>query len=327
MSTLRTLRLILNLVPTNALQQSFSGKGRRAGYPGSLPSICICDDELLIMAGEDPKGCLYSYLMPEAWRGYFVLERTVSRQAAGLLGSGPPIRIRIRTCPMAWINAVDFIDEAHKGMAAVRSPTSVVIAAPGLVSMEHRAPPTLWALPPNWFSVYVDNFDQGTIILSTVEMEYTFTSSGTQAVLGDACGLPSAQPDVDEAGKCALVWERLGAQFRSRDRLLGTSSARKAAVMGSLLHLLAGEVVDVAELATVVGKLTFLFQFSRPLLSILARTFSLIQALGETGGFHPLPDDVAEELLLCAMVLPSAWIDLRARIREEVVALVASEEE
>ena len=159
-----------------------------------------------------------------------------------------------------------------------------------------------------------------------MEREYTFTSSGTQVALRDACGLHGAQPDEDEAGERTLVWESLGAQFRSRDGLLGTGSARKAAVMGSLLHLLAGEVVDVAELATVVGKLTFLFQFSRPLLSILARTFSLIQALGETGGCHPLPDDVADELLLCAMVLPSAWIDLRARIREEVVAIVASEE-
>ena len=187
-STLRTLRLILNLVPTNALQQSFSGKGRRVGYPGSWPTICLCDDELMVMAGEDPKGCFYSYLMPEAWRGYFVLERTVSRQAAGLLASGPPIRIRIRTCPMGWINAVDFIDEAHKGMATEPAPASADIAPPGLVGMGHRAPPMFWALPLNWFSVYVDNFDQGTIILRTLEKEYTFTSSGTQVALRDACG-------------------------------------------------------------------------------------------------------------------------------------------
>ena len=45
-----------------------------------------------------------------------------------------------------------------------------------------------WALPLNWFSVYVDNFDQGTIILRTLEKEYTFTSSGTQVALRDACG-------------------------------------------------------------------------------------------------------------------------------------------
>ena len=78
----------------------------------SIPlRVLVCDDELMVMAGEDPKGCFYSYLMPEAWRGYFVLERTVSRQAAGLLASGPPIRSRIRTCPMGWINAVDFIEE------------------------------------------------------------------------------------------------------------------------------------------------------------------------------------------------------------------------
>ena len=128
------------------------------------------------------------------------------------------------------------------------------------------------ALPINWFSVYVDNFDQGTIILKTWEKEYTFTSSGAQVALREAYAFHGVQRDEAKAGEGTLVWETLGAQLRGRDGLLGSSSARKAAVMGSLLHLLAGKVVDMAELATVIGKLIFLFQFSRPLLSILEET-------------------------------------------------------
>ena len=324
--TQRILRLIVNLVPTNALQRSFGGEAREMGYPGLWPSICLCEDELMVMSGEDQKGCFHLYLIPEAWRGYFVLERTVSRKAAGLPTAGPPIRVRIRTCPMGWINAVDFIQEAHRRMVTEPAPAGAGIDPSRLIRMGHRMPPMIEALPINWFSVYVDNFDQGTIILKTWEKEYTFTSSGAQVALREAYAFHGVQRDEAKAGEGTLVWETLGAQLRGRDGLLGSSSARKAAVMGSLLHLLAGKVVDMAELATVIGKLIFLFQFSRPLMSILEETFSFIQALGETGGRHPLPDDVAEELLLCAMVLPSAWIDLRAHISEEVVATDASEE-
>ena len=64
-----------------------------------------------------------------------------------------------------------------------------------------------------------------------------------------------------KSGEGALVWASLGAQLRGREGLLGTSSARKAAVLGPLLHLLGSELVHPGELATVVGMLIFLLQF------------------------------------------------------------------
>ena len=67
--TKQVLRLIINLVPTNALQKQFWGEAREMGYPGLWPMICLCDDEIMVMPGEDQKGCFHLYLIPEAWRG------------------------------------------------------------------------------------------------------------------------------------------------------------------------------------------------------------------------------------------------------------------
>ena len=103
--------------------------------------ICLCDDEVMVMSGEDQKGCFHLYLIPEPWRGFFVLERPVSRAAAGLASRGGPVRIRIRTCPMGWINAVDFIQEAHRRMVTEPAPGGAEIDHRRLIRMGHKLPP------------------------------------------------------------------------------------------------------------------------------------------------------------------------------------------
>ena len=69
----RILRLIINLVPTNALQRQFKGESRRMGYPGLWPHLVLYDDEAMTFYSEDQKACFHMYRVPAAWRGYFVL--------------------------------------------------------------------------------------------------------------------------------------------------------------------------------------------------------------------------------------------------------------
>ena len=42
----RVLRLIVNLVPTNALQRAYGGAAKRMGYPGLWPLMTIFDDQV-----------------------------------------------------------------------------------------------------------------------------------------------------------------------------------------------------------------------------------------------------------------------------------------
>ena len=54
-------------------------------------------------------------------------------------------------------------------MVTEPAPVGAGIDPSRLIRMGHRMPPMIEALPINWFSVYVDNFDQGTIILKSWE--------------------------------------------------------------------------------------------------------------------------------------------------------------
>ena len=115
------LRLIINLTPTNALQRQFKGQSRTMGYPGLWPHLVLQDHELMVFYSEDQKACFHLYEIPAPWRGYFVLKRQVRPETVGL-PPGPPIRVRVRTCPMGWVNAVDFIQEAHSRMLTLDPP-------------------------------------------------------------------------------------------------------------------------------------------------------------------------------------------------------------
>ena len=70
----RVLRLIINLVPTNALQRQLKGESRRMGYPGLRPGLwprrVLYGDEAMTFYSEDQKLCFHMYRVPAAWRGY-----------------------------------------------------------------------------------------------------------------------------------------------------------------------------------------------------------------------------------------------------------------
>ena len=76
----------------------------------------LLEDEVMVMYSEDQAACFHAVLVPEAWRGFFVLAKEVDGAALGC-APGSRVRPRFRTCPMGWAQAVDFIQEAHERLA------------------------------------------------------------------------------------------------------------------------------------------------------------------------------------------------------------------
>ena len=63
---------------------------------------------------------------------------------------------------MGWVQAVDVIQEAHRSLVQ-----SAGIAHSSSIQMNSLLPKQEVGRPRHWYSVYVDNYDEGNIILET----------------------------------------------------------------------------------------------------------------------------------------------------------------
>ena len=223
------------------------------GYPGLWPLMTIFEDEVGIFYSEDQKACFHLYAVPRLWRGAFVLEKKVPGSALGLSGSGE-VGPRLRTCPMGWVSAVDFIQEAHEKLVTSPPPLGAGISRDLLVRMGAPAPTTAGGPPRNWYSVYVDNWDQGKVVLKTEMGDYLYKASGEQLALRDAYAAMGVLRDPAKAAEGTTVWESLGAQLRGEDRLVGTSATRRSAVLSLLLEAVTADDVSGDDLLVIIGK-------------------------------------------------------------------------
>ena len=108
----RTLRLIVNLIPSNHCQRRMPLQAsKRMGYAPMWGTMVLLEDEVIMPFGEDIKHCFHIFAPGPKWRGYFVL----SKKASGHCfqdGCRQPGRARVRSAPMGWCNIVDFVQSA-----------------------------------------------------------------------------------------------------------------------------------------------------------------------------------------------------------------------
>ena len=149
---LRTLRLIINLIPSNSFQRRVPSKpSQRMGYGPSWGRLYLHDDEVILCCAEDQKHCFHVYRPGYAWRGYFVLNRKASGAAFhdGNPEAGYP---RVRSAPMGWNNVVYFIQDGFETLAKRAQ------LDPGqMIRMGEASPMGPLTTPRDYFSFYVDN--------------------------------------------------------------------------------------------------------------------------------------------------------------------------
>ena len=75
----RSLRLIVNLIPTNLLQRRMPDQASKSmGYAPLWGNMVLLEDEVVLSYGEDVKHCFHIFSPGPRWRGYFVLSKEAS---------------------------------------------------------------------------------------------------------------------------------------------------------------------------------------------------------------------------------------------------------
>ena len=154
-SWLRTLRLIVNLIPSNSFQRRVPYRtSEQMGYAPLWGQLYVHESEVVLCCAEDQKQCFHLYRPGEKWRGYFVL----SRKAAGWCfrdGKKQAGYPRVRSAPMGWNNIVDFIQSGFEAVAK-----SAGLESSQVIRMNEPSPLQPLTSPRSYYSFYVDNFDE-----------------------------------------------------------------------------------------------------------------------------------------------------------------------
>ena len=316
---LRSLRLIINLIPANTFQRRVPSRpSQKMGYGPSWGSLYLHDDEVLLCCAEDQKHCFHIYRPGYAWRGYFVLNRKASG-AAFQDGDDTPSYPRVKSAPMGWNNVVDFIQDGFEAIAHRAN------LDPGrIVKMGEPSPSCPLVTPRDFFSFYVDNFDQFKVVWQSEVGIYEGKPSDEQLALREEMASLGIGRDPKKAAESNLKWSSLGAEVDGEKGWVGSSLKFRRALLGANLKIIGEDKTPCfsLNLQSVVSKNMHSVQYKRCLAALFDR---LYVEMNREGG-HMLSTAARDELFLLSMSLPLHWMSQRAKIEGQIFATDASED-
>ena len=117
---------------------------------------------------------------------------------------------------------------------------AVAGVAPGhLLRLGYPLPQGDLKSPREWFSVFVDNFDQTVVVAESDVGKYIGAVSDTQLRLREVYRASGVQREPSKAAEGVLEWSTLGAE--QCQGLVGSSLDFRRALLGGTLHLLRHE--------------------------------------------------------------------------------------
>ena len=316
----RTLRLIINLIPSNGFQRKTPWRpSQKMGYSPLWGQMVVLEDEVVMSYGEDQRHCFHIYRPGPKWRGYFVLSKKAAGWAFG--DSSPESSYpRVKTAPMGWSNVVDFIQSGLETMGA-QAGMSIKQA----VRMGDALPALPLDTPRTYYSWYVDNWDSFKIVARCEKGEYEGRPSDDQLQLRAVFKLWDVGRDPNKAAEGTLSWSSLGAEVDGERGLVGSNTKFRRGVLGATINLLQASWIrtDSQELQAIVSKHMHTVQFCCPLASAFDH---LYREVANPAGGRNLGDLARDELLLLSCLLPQHWINQRRTPSGTVFATDASEE-
>lgn len=304
MGSERTLRLIVNLIPSNSCQKRMPIQpSTKMGHAPLWGNMCLLDDEVALAYGEDVKHCFHIFSPPPRWRGYFVLNKFASGSCYGD-GDSRQSRPRVKSAPMGWSNIVDFVQSTLEEMGKLSG-----VPAERVVKMGEPSPMLPLGTKREYRSFYVDNYD-GFMAVATSDMgTYIGKPSDTQLKLRETFKVWGVERDEKKSAEGTLEWSTLGAEQLGSEGLVGSSRKFRRAVLGASLAMLtrATEMrTNELELLSVIGKHMHSVQYCRPLACCFDELYA---ALRKDSGRIRMGTAAIEELYLLCGLLPLHWMD------------------
>ena len=311
----KTLRLIMNLIPTNSLMTPIVGSVRK------LPSITAWLG-ITTEPGESLGLCMasafYLFRLPSAWHRYLAFN--VKFKGSEIVQDN---RVHVLCCnvlPMGWISSVAVMQEVAESVAYLGGAGPETQIARG-----HILPPYLLSCVQQscardrpWWHVYLDNFCVGQRCLPGKGCEAGRTLHEGVEDAWDRSGLVlSKKKRVSDAEAI----HELGAWIDGSTQTILISGERFIKLIQCTLYLLSQRFLSKKLVQIVVGRWVHALQYRRPAMGILQEVWQFISSS------HPTPKLVMQtrrELWNLILLSPCIHTFLGARIDTATTASDAS---
>eukprot|EP00438_Fugacium_kawagutii_P017572 Skav222235 [mRNA] locus=scaffold3059:49406:52188:- [translate_table: standard] len=315
-----TYRLIMNLVPLNALALPMDADIHTLPHWMGMNPFSLNVAEGLLVSSEDIRCFFYTLKLPRCWLPFLSFNKEVPKSMRPK-GCNEPCFLTAKVLPMGFLNSVGVAQHVHRVLVSRSSPTRDL----ALANTEIRKDRVLPEGDVQW-RVYLDNYDllekfpkeslaslEGSLAAEVADLRSSYKQVGLPRHEGKAVSR-SSRTEVQGA----IIDGVEGIAFPKGDKLI------KYVVMGLLL--VKRGWCRLKELQVVCGGLVYFSLFRRQLLGGLNAVWSFMQSFELRGRARlPLPAEVKLEILRFIGLVPLCRLDFRLPLQERVSCSDASQ--
>ena len=316
-------RLLMNLVPINAICRNLIGDISTLPTVVGLSSIVLEDSQLLLTSSKDIRCFFYLFQTPREWWPYMGFAREVPLEAFLVLEDceGHDWHLVTRILPM-FVNSVAIAQHVHRHVISQALVTGRRLATKQQEIRRDRASSRVDHL----FRVYLDNVDElrkvdkrVAELIEGTPSQWTLAIRETYTTLG----LPR---HPKKAVQQAVAAEVQGAWVDGSGGTATPKLGKVARYLGLACEAVAVGKTSMKELQVIGGGFVYIAIFRRPLLSGLNAIWRKITSLKDKSlhVHQSLGTDVEVELVRFVLLCPLTFSNLRLPVSEFVTATDAS---
>lgn len=315
------LRLIMNLVPSNAVLKSFQGAVQNLPHITSWMSTVLEDGQQLKVWQSDMTNAFYLFRIPDSWGPLLSFNIVASGQEIGNGSADEQFALSCAVLPMGWASSVAIMQEASEQILELGSLPQEEQLSRG------RLLPTWMAgimdeakrTERSWWHVYLDNFAAGEV---TKDFEHGLGGDRLHQLAERAWAEAGVQSSAKKRKSAVMDAQELGAFLDGQGQWMGASPDRLLRLIQATLVLLKEPHLSKKLTQVVAGRWVHVLQFRRPAMSLLEATWTFISSKK----FElALTRKVRRELFSCCCAVPLLHTFLGAGVSEVMTASDASQ--
>ena len=291
------LRLIMNLIPSNAIHKSVGGRVHELPHITRWVNVVLEEDEILHVCQCDMQAAFYLFSLPPSWSSHLCFNLKARGSEIGFHGAeaNALFTLGCAVLPMGWSSAVgvmQFIAEEvlHRNGMPQESQLRKSNPLPAwMVSTLAESSAT----GKMWWHVYLDNYASGERVLKDEPMAGEWLQKVEH--WWEEAGIVSSR---EKAVRNATEATELGAFLGGKGQWIGASVERLVKVLRNTWWLVRQEKLSKKLLQVILGRWVFILQFRRPGMATFEAVWEVI-----SGKRHGIKAELeAKEELLSAML-------------------------
>ena len=314
------LRLIMNLVPFNAIAEPMAGDVATLPTWSMMSPLFLQPTEQLLISSEDVRCFFYVMSVPDDWMKFLAFNKVVPDDCLPAHLKGRETYLAAKVLPMGFLNSVSLAQHAHRNLVLG---TNREEHSPNPPVAELRKDKLFTSANPAW-RVYLDNYDLLERVSALEASSLVGSTAPPVLALRNQYEVWEVPRNLKKAVERAARAEVQGAQV---DGEQGTAVPRESKLLKYItaaLDLLHRPAVSQRQMQVVCGGLVYVSMFRRPLLGSLNKVWTFIESFTTGSERRVMPRECRIELLRFLGLVPLARMDFRLSVDGQVTCSDAS---